>query len=45
MRKYPKEKFDVKRIRRLYAAGKNVSQIAQEVCHPERHGPATSSLL
>jgi hypothetical protein len=36
--KYPKVKFDVKRIVRLYKAGKNVSQIAQAIGYPAGHG-------
>jgi hypothetical protein len=36
--KYPKVKFNVKRIVRLYKAGKNLSQIAQAVGYPAGHG-------
>ena len=37
--KYPKVKFNVKRIVRLYTKeGKNVSQIAQAIGYPAGHG-------
>jgi hypothetical protein len=36
--KYSKVKFDVKRIVRLFKAGKNVSQIAQALGYPAGHG-------
>jgi hypothetical protein len=36
--KNTKVKFDVKRIVRLYKAGKNVSQIAQAIGYPRGRG-------
>jgi hypothetical protein len=36
--KYPKVKFNVARIVKLYKAGKNVSQIAQAIGYPAGHG-------
>lgn len=36
--KYPKVKFNVARIVKLYKAGKNVSRIAQAVGYPKGHG-------
>jgi hypothetical protein len=36
--KHTKVKFDMKRIVRLYKAGKNVSQIAQAIGYPAGHG-------
>jgi len=36
--KYKKVKFDLTRIKRLYAAGKNVSQIAQAIGYPKGAG-------
>jgi hypothetical protein len=36
--KYPKVKFNVKRIVKLYKDGKNISQIAQAVGYPAGHG-------
>jgi len=36
--KYTKVKFDVKRIVRMFKAGKNVSQIAQAIGYPKGHG-------
>jgi hypothetical protein len=35
---YPKVKFDIARIVKLYKAGKNVSQIARAVGYPAGHG-------
>jgi hypothetical protein len=36
--KYPKVKFNVKRIVKLYKEGKNVSQIAQAMGYPKNTG-------
>lgn len=36
--KFKKVKFDVARIKRLYRAGKNVSQIALAIGYPAGHG-------
>jgi hypothetical protein len=38
MKRYPKVRFNVKRIVALYKAGKNVSQIAQAIGYPAGHG-------
>lgn len=38
MAKYKKVKFSPKRILKLYAAGKNVSEIAQALGYPKGHG-------
>ncbi len=36
--KYTKVRFDVKRIVKLFKAGKNVSEIAQAIGYPKGHG-------